>query len=306
MLKVDEIPAFDTAALGATARAPLAVGRRTYHSLLIQAEGLGAGGVGTVDVRNAIEYVELFQSGKSKLMLKPGIHLHFLEHLNVTADPLPANFLHIPLSQPGVLESDWATGDMESFQLAVKIKAASGLPAGATFTRLRGWATYEDLAKPMPRGNVFTQSVVTPNTPVAGWNTIDNLTVGSLAALRRLLFQCPAAGTAWTSNTALAITQVKLSIGGENLFNMTRAAVEASLAYNAFHKWPGVALGFPVFLDLTNRVEDLAPLVYGNVRQPLKVEYFWDTNNGATPVQPVDILVNGLELGTDRPTVSAQ
>lgn len=304
MLKVDEIPAFDTAALGATARAPLAVGRRTYHSLLIQAEGLGAGGAGTVDVRNAIEYVELFQSGKSKTLIKPSIHLHFLEHLNVTADPLPANFLHIPLSQPGVLESDWATGDMESFQIAVKLKTSAGLPAGATFTRLKGWATYEDLAAPVNRGNVFTQSVVTPNTPVAGWNTIDNLTVGDLAALRRLLFMCPAAGTATVSNTAQAITQVKVSIAGSVVFNMTRAATEAQLAYNAFHKWPSAAYGFPVFLDLTNRVSDLAAVVFGNVRQPVKVEYFWDT--GIAAVAPVDILVNGLELGVSRPTVAAQ
>ena len=304
MLKVDEIPAFDTAALGSTARSPLAVGRRTYHSLLLQAEGLGAGGAGTVDVRNAIEYVELFQSGKSKMLIKPGIHIHFLEHLNVTADPLPANFLHIPLSQPGILESDWATGDMESFQIAVKLKSAAGLPAGATFTRVRGWATYEDLAAPVARGNVFTQSVVTPNTPVAGWNTIDNLTVGDLSALRRLLFQCPAAGTATYSTTAQAISQVKVSIAGSVVFNMTRAAAEAQLAYNAFHKWPSAAYGFPVFLDLTNQVADLSPVVFGNVRQPVKVEYFWDTTVFA--VAPVDILVNGLELGSSRPIVAAQ
>jgi hypothetical protein len=306
MLKVDEIPAFDTATLGATARAPLAVGRRTYHSILLQAEGLGAGGAGTVDVRNAIEYVELFVSGKSALMLKPALHMYYLDHLNATSDPIPSSFLHIPLSQPGILESDWATGDMESLQIAVKLKSAAGLPVGATFTRIKGWATYEDLAAPVPRGNVFTQMVISPNSPVAGWNTIDNLTVGSLVALRRLVFLCPPAGTLTVNPNASAITQVKISIAGELVCNLTRDSVACHLAHNPYYKAPASVsyIGFPVFLDLTNRVSDLAAVVNGNVRQPVKVEYFWDS--GAFAPTPFEILVDGLQLGVSRPIVAAQ
>jgi hypothetical protein len=309
-LTFDEIPSFDTAALSATARAPLPVGRRSYRELLLQVEGAAAydtgGSASDLDFRHAVEYVELFVSGKSRMLIKPPMHQVLQEHLNATDDTLPVKFLAIPLARPGYRDTDWSTGDMESMQIAVKLKSSlpTGTAVNASLTRVRGWARYEDLAVPTPLGAVFTQRVVTPNTPVAGWNTIDNLTVGALAALSKLLFFCPPTGTNTITTTAAAITQVKLSIGGRYIFNSTRDAVDADHAFSPFFALPASRWAFPCFLDYTNRFEDLPALLDGNVRQPLKVEYYWDT--GVAAVAAVDILVEGLELGSPRPTVAAQ
>lgn len=312
MIKFDELPAFDTSALGATARCPLAVGRRTYHDIFLKVEGQGVGAAGAVlDVRHGVEYVELFQNGKSKLTVKPASQLIFRAFFNTTSDSGPVNFLTIPLSRPGILDSDWATGDMESLQLAVKLKSSlpdnGGNPA-CTLTRVRAFAAFEDLATPAARGNVFTQSVVTPNTPVAGWNTIDNLTVGSLATLTRLLFSCPLSGTNLSNSAGNAIRHVKISIGGQYLFNAEKHTVDAALVHNWLYKAisssPAQGHSFPVMLDHTNRVVDFPALLDGNVRQPVKVEYYWDTAFAA--VEPIEILVEGIELGVSRPTVAAQ
>lgn len=309
-LTYDEIPAFDTAALGSTARAPLPVGKRTYREILLQVEGAAAyntgGSASDLDFRHAVEYVELFVSGKSRCLIKPPMQQIFLEHLNATSDPLPIKFLHIPLARPGYRDTDWSTGDMESMQIAVKLKGSlpTGTAVNASLSRVRGWARFEDLPAPAPLGAVFTQRVVTPNTPVAGWNTIDNLTVGSLAYLSKLMFFCQPSGNNVVTTTAAAITQVKVSVGGVYKFNSTRDAVDADHAFSPFYKLPSLRWAFPVFLDYTNRFEDFPALIDGNVRQPVKVEYYWDT--GVASVAPVDILVEGVELGSPRPTVAAQ
>ena len=301
MLITAELPAFTTAQLGANSVCALPLLKRSFHDLTLKVEGTGPNGT-TLDVRHVVEYVELFQSGKSKLLLKPGQFLRYQEFLNTTDDAFPTNALFLPLARPGVLGSDWATGDMESFQISVKLKSAlynvNGQSAAA-FTRLTGSMTYEPLAAPVNRGDVFLLNTISQPAPSAGWNTIDNLTVNNLAALSRLYFMCQAPGTDLTDLRASAINQVKIRVGEMDIYNQTKALVEIFLTHSPFYKngvGSALTMGFPVILDRNNRVADLPRLFDGRSRLPVRVEYFWDSAVAAPA--PFDILLEGIELGT--------
>ena len=301
MLTTAELPAFSTAVLGSTSVCELPILKRSFHDLTLKVEGTGPNGT-TLDVRHVIESVELFQSGKSKSLIRPNQFMRYQEFLNATADPIPTNVLFIPLARPGVRGTDWATGDMESFQISVKLKAAlynvSGQSAAA-FTRLTGNMTYEPLPAPANRGDVYLHQTISQPAPSAGWNTIDNLTVNNLAALSRLFFMCQAPGTDTTDFRAAAITQVKIRIGEVDVYNQTKAIVETSLVYNPFYKSAtssALTMGFPVMLDRNNRIEDVPRLFDGRSRLPVRVEYYWDTAIAA--VAPFDILIEGVEPGT--------
>ena len=244
----------------------------------------------------------LDSSGESfKMLIKPNQFMRYQEFLNTTDDTFPLNALFIPLSRPGVRGSDWATGDMESLQISVKLKSAlynvNGQTAAA-FTRLSGSMTYEPLAKPVNRGDVFLLQTISQPAPSAGWNTIDKLTVNNLAALSRLFFSCQPPAFDLFDTRAQAITQVKLRIGETDVYNQTRALVEVFLSHSPFYKngvGSALNMGFPVVLDRNNRIDELAPLFDGKSRLPVRVEYFWDTNVAA--VAPFDILMEGIELG---------
>ena len=133
------LPAFDSVTLGSITTAKPGINKRTFHGLLLQVLGASAydtgGAAGTLDFRHVAEHVEIFKSGRSKCLIKPEHWRCYADFFNSNDDTLPADFLYLPLSRPGVAESDWATGDMESLHISAKLAAAlpTGTGANASF-----------------------------------------------------------------------------------------------------------------------------------------------------------------------------
>ena len=218
--------------------------------------------------------------------------LEYQYRIDSNSDNLPVDFLHIPLSRIGIPDSAWGSGDIRQFEIAVKLKASFG---SSTFTRLVGWLSYTPVSKPEPRGAVILDTLLNPPTPVAGWNKVSDLPVASLVSLTRMVF----------NNSA--ISHIKLSIGDREVYNMTKAAAIAALAFNPLYKmWSTLAAAstFPCFLEVLGTPGEYVPLVQDGVRRPVNLEYFWDTTITATPAA-FEILIEGVEPGQPQPTANA-
>ncbi|MEN9575644.1 MAG: hypothetical protein RL514_3499 [Verrucomicrobiota bacterium] len=313
MIQLAPLPQFSGVALGQWAECPLPVrGTDTFHDLYLRVTGQGYGVAGSaLDIQHAIESIEIAPSGGSVMTVFPRALRLWQTLRNSNADPSDVSVLAIPLARPGLSQvSDWPTGKMDKCLLRVLPKAAlpanSGANPALTLTSISAYSRSEQLAAPADLGAVqsFHQA---SHTPVAGWNTIDNLSVGQLRALTKLLFYCPLSGVNLTNAASNAVTAVMVYRGKELVYDSTKQIAITELSHNPIYR--GYHLGgealemFPCIFDVTGRPQDSLGLVAGNVRQTLVVKYYWDT--GVAAVQGVNILAEGwLSSGAD-PVVAA-
>lgn len=261
---------------------------RLCNALVVEVVGTLSGG-GAAGATDFVEYVALLQDGSQKIYIEPGLQRKLDSIQNSTDDTLPANFILVPLRRLGIPGSAWGGADIGELQLDVKLKAAG--PAGSTFTTIRGWEAFTPLATAQNRGDVFIQQVLQQANPIAGWNQINDLQVKNIVTLSKLLFE---------NN---AITEVKVSVGGREVYHRTKDAAAFELAISPIYKRPGTLDFFPVVLDDLGSPADYVPLLENGARRDLKIEYFWDTTVNATAA--FNILAEGIESAANPAPASA-
>ena len=139
MVIQNELPAFDTAAAGATARVRPDINLRRLHGIILQVQGIGPGGA-MLDARNGIEYLQLLQDGKQKMLITPASWLEYQYRIDSNSDNLPVDFLHIPLSRTGLIWPSPARRSTRSTTACATISSRS--PPSRTVTlgrRRRSW-----------------------------------------------------------------------------------------------------------------------------------------------------------------------
>lgn len=285
MVIQQELPAFDSAAAGSTASVNIDIFSRMLHGIAIQCL-LSSG---TAVATSSIEYIIVKTDTKQKILIYPAEQRLFDGILNSTGDTLPTDYVFIPLTRLGIPWSKWGTRDIGQLQIQVKLKSA----VEALFTKLRGFTIYSPTNTPQNRGDAFVQTILPQPTPIAGWNRINDLPYQDIIALTHLLLN------------ADAITQVKVKIGDEERYNMTRNDAKAVLAINPLYKLPSSCPFFPVCLDVMGDPGEYMPIIQNGVRRNVVVEYFWDTTVTATPVS-FNILAVGIEQGTPQPVATAK
>lgn len=312
-LLLRKMPAFNTRELGQTAISALTVGRTSYHTLYIKVEGQGIGANGTaIHAAQVIDQIDLVVDNKSVFTIYPWMQMLFQEHFNRTSDTYPGNYIVIPLIRPGFPNSDWPTGDLESFQVHCKIKKT--LPTNTTvgadacsFTAIKGWYEGEELDTPLPLGDVFVQGVYAPATPAAGKNVIENVGLGDIRYLSRLFLAVPPTHPDTQSLKSASINNVSASILGRSLIEETDQLLnQAVMCHNWQYKNanpPGTFRGFFLSFDQRGSFKEMPELIDGNRRLPLKLEYEWDAV--ANAVTPFVIMYEGIRMGKAAPTVAA-
>lgn len=309
LLPLNQFPAHN---LGQWAECPLPVnGADSFHNILLRVAGQGYGTTGApLDIQHAIESIEIAPDTGAVLTVSPRA-LRLMEVLtNANGDVADPSVLNIPLARLGLTGvSDWPTGKMGKCLLRVLPKAA--LPANSsgnsalTLTALTAHARSEQLAAPAPLGGVFSFHM-SSHLPVTGWNIIESVSLGHLRALTKLLLFCPLSGASLNNTASNAITATKLTRGREVVYDATKQMALAELAssplYRAQHIGGAENEFFAAVFDTTGRPGDFLGLVNGNVRQPLKLEYYW--NPAVTP-ETVQIVAEGILAASADPLVSA-
>lgn len=306
-----QLPQFPSKNLGQWAECPIPVrGRDSFSDLFLRVNGQGYGVVDSpLDIRHAVERIELQQDGDAVLSASPQA-LRIYEAMKNANDDVPdPSVLAIPLARLGLSSvSDWPTGKMDKFLLRVLLKAAlpanSGGNPALTLTELTASARSEQLPEPMARGSVFTFHMAT-HLPVAGANIVENLALRNIRALTKLILFCPLIGGALNNAAGNAITSARITAGREVLFDATKQVALAELKHNGLYRGanPGGATPecMPVVFDVTGRPNDYLRIVDGNVRKTVKVEFNWDA--GTAP-ETVHILAEGLIEDGGTPLVS--
>lgn len=299
MLRFEPLPAFEPVRLGAACVCKLPVrGRESFHNLIVSCAGQGYGVSGTaLDIMHVAEKVELEQDGVTVFTADPFGLRQLESYANANADKVLNNGLHIPLARLGFGNSDWPTGKMDKLFLKIHTKAA--LPANSngnptlTFTNLLAQARFDLLPEPLARGSVFSVHTAS-HTTVAGTNTIENLPVGPLRRLTRIIAYCPLEGASLNNAAAHNIEWVRVHVGREKVFDASKEMVSIELAahplYRRLNQDDNVPESFPVMFDYTGREADFARLVEGDVRKNVKLEFGWKA--GET-VKPVNFLIEG-------------
>lgn len=305
------LPQFPSKNLGQWAECPIPVqGRDSFSDIFLRVNGQGYGVAGSaLDIRHAVEKVELQQDGDTVLTASPHALRLYEGMRNSNQDQPDISVLAIPLARLGLSTvSDWPTGKMGKFLLRVLLKAAlpanSGANPALTLTELTASARSEQLPEPMGRGSVFTFHMAT-HLPVAGANVIENLALRNLRALTKLIIFCPLTGANLNNAAGNAITSAKVTAGREVLFDATKQVALAELKHNGIYRganYDGVTPEcMPVVFDVTARPNDYLRIVDGNVRKTVKVEFNWDA--GTAP-ETVHILAEGLIEDGGAPLVS--
>jgi hypothetical protein len=277
---------FDQISLGSVATCKPDISSRLLHGFLLKIAGTGS-----PTLAEYIEYVEIEVNGKKDLRLEPAPQAKLDAILNSNGDTLDTTMMYVPFTRPGQRWSPWGTADIK--ELNIKAKIVGSNPSGKTLTALSALAVYSPVAAPMVRGDYVAQTIINPKVPVAGWNTIDDLpNLGSVSSLIRMVM------------TNAAITEVKIEIGERLAYHMTLAEAKEGLARNPMYKLPSGYDHFPVILDDLGIPEDFHPLIVDGIKQPVKVEYYWDTDVAAVAV--FKILVEGLVRATPVPVATAK
>ncbi len=280
-----QLPPFDGAALGSVITVRPDINSRLLHGFLFQVVGTGA-----LTFAEYVEYLILNQDDKQKILLKPTIQAMADALNNANSDTLDATFFYLPLTRPGMNFSPWGTADISRLSIQAKIVGAN--PGGKTLTKIQGWMAHTPVSNPQPRGDVFLQSIITTPLPVAGWNTLANIEVKDISTVTKLVL------------ADTAVTQVRITVGERQVYDMTLAAANEAGRRNPLVKIPVVPTCFPVILDDLGIPSDFIPLLENGVRRPLNVEFYYDTTVHAAAA--FDILVEGVELGARAPVATSR
>lgn len=282
MLIKEEAPDFDTPiAAGATSNLRLPIENpMSLDGVLIRGVGYTANTT-ELDLKTVIDEVRILADQDTVFIVDPTYRRKWEDFLNANSDTLPLNSLMIMFNNFLNPTLGWGVGDFKQLTLQVKMK--NPFPANTACTALKAYLGYHPLAGHKPRGNVLVEAKIpVPKTPVAGWNKINDLPYQEVSMLAGLLFDNP------------AITEVRISRGGRKVYHLNKAAQLAYLCQNPLFKVPstcthadvsGQAVAstgpFPVVFNDFGPTDDMMPFFEGDVRQTIKVEYYWDTNVNA-------------------------
>ena len=271
------LPTVDSLQLGTVATFKPDVHGLVLHGFLLQVVGTKTvgGGTGPLTFGDAVESVSLLVNNREVSKFDPALSAKydgFVASYDPTTD---ASFFNLVLARPGIPWASWGTGDIQTLQIAVKLKAS--LPAGGALTGLSGGtlATALDGAAP-PMGDVFLQTFLTPTAPISGINTINDLPLGEITRVTRLIIDDP------------NCTKVRLLIGTTEIYNWTVALALQALRLNVNYQVPAGTNSFPVMLDCMGRFNEFPSVIRNGFRRAVKVEY---TTTSTTPFK---ILAEGV------------
>lgn len=283
----DTMPQFDAPQPGGKSTSKLAVGALAYHRLKLQVVGAGPAAA-TLDLRNVVDTITLFKDDKPFMVFYPKAWREWQDYSNLNNDPLPVDFISLPLAMFGLRGSEWMTGNMKS--LYVEVKVVDALPANTTFTKINGWMEFDKLAAPQDFGRAIIHNTKQLNqVPIEGPNNdFDNIELNDISSLGGFFIHVPpTAGNLTNNAAALAIRSVELHIGGEIAFSITKEALAEQLSTTPYYINPANEYGFPVILNETLYIDDFHPLVVPGVngapaqRLPIRLKLDWDTGAAA-------------------------
>jgi hypothetical protein len=255
-----------------------------------------------LDISTVIQEIRVLQDSEEKVLIKPALQRKLDDFLNANGDTLKIDYIYLPFNRFLNPKTGWGTRNIG--KLLIKVKQVAAYPANTAFTALKAIVGYHPITSPVPRGDVYVQTVFPQAAPVAGWNQINDFQYYQITHLTKLLFDNP------------AITEVEIYKANSIVYQMKKADQLFVLNENPLYKVPAscthveidgalsASTGpFPAILDDMGESGDALNLFSKGVRQLIKIRYFWDTNVNA--VAAFDILAEGFERDLKAKGVAA-
>lgn len=292
VIKADEFNAKPSAGGRITLKIPT---KQPFLLDAITLRGVGYTNLNTeLLLSSVINRVVIKQDTFDKCIIDPALQRKLDDFYNANADTLALSQMLVPFNRYLNPNTGWGVGDIG--QLVLEVQCKDTFPVNTTFTDLKALIAVHPIDAPVPRGNVFVQTVIPVQDVVGGWNQINDLQYYGVIAITKLLFD------------AANVTQVEIYLNDRIVYQKQKNEALFHLQVNPIYKIPSTCTytevagqavtstgPFPVVLDDFGLTGDSMGIFDANGRMRVKIRYYVDTNVAAAA--SFNILAEGIERG---------